>query len=63
MRIVHKFRDYILESEIPSGYYFVVGDNRSNSLDSRIIGLISKDEILGKTSLVLFPFNRFGVRK
>ena len=55
--------DYILEEKIPDNYYFVVGDNRLDSLDSRYIGLISKDEILGKTSLVLFPFNRYGLKK
>lgn len=45
---------------IPEGYYFVVGDNRTNSLDSRKIGLISKSEIKGKTKLVIFPFDKFG---
>ena len=45
---------------IPEGYYFVVGDNRTNSLDSRKIGLISKNEIKGKTKLVIFPFNKVG---
>ena len=55
--------DFILDKEIPDDYYFVVGDNRGDSLDSRIIGLIKEEEILGKTSLVLFPFNRIGVKK
>ena len=41
-------------------YYFVVGDNRPNSKDSRIIGLIHKSQIMGKTHFVLFPFNRIG---
>ena len=45
---------------IPEGYYFVVGDNRGNSLDSRKIGLISKKQIKGKTSLVIYPFSKFG---
>ena len=48
---------------IPEDYYFVVGDNRGNSKDSRIIGLISKDEIKGKTNLVVFPFNKIGIVK
>ena len=55
--------DYILDKEIPEGYYFVVGDNRPDSLDSRYIGLINKKDILGKTNLVLYPFNHFGTKK
>lgn len=56
-------KDYILEDIIPEGYYFVVGDNRPDSLDSRLFGLIKREEILGKTNLVLFPFNHFGIKK
>ena len=55
--------DYILNKEIPEGYYFVVGDNRPDSLDSRYIGLINKKDILGKTNLVLYPFSHFGTKK
>ena len=50
----------IEEVEIPEGEYYVLGDNRVNSLDSRIIGFIDKDQILGKTSFIIYPFNRFG---
>ena len=45
---------------IPDNYYFVVGDNRNNSIDSRIIGLVSNKQIKGKTKLVIYPFNKFG---
>lgn len=48
---------------IPDDMYFVVGDNRINSADSRIIGLIDKDIILGKANFVLFPLSKFGTVK
>lgn len=48
------------EFKIPNNYYFVVGDNRNNSIDSRIIGLINKKNIKGKTDFAIFPFKKFG---
>lgn len=46
--------------KIPEGYYFVLGDNRINSLDSRMIGLIPEDSIMGATNFSIFPFKKFG---
>ena len=43
--------------------YFVMGDNRYISQDSRIIGFINKKEIKGKTNIILFPIERFGYVK
>jgi signal peptidase I len=38
---------------------FVMGDNRPNSLDSRIFGPIPDSDIVGKLELRIFPFNKF----
>lgn len=43
---------------IPEDMYLVLGDNREDSLDSREIGLISKDEINGKIVLRIWPINK-----
>ena len=40
--------------------YFVMGDNRFVSMDSRIFGAVTKEEILGTTNFVIYPFNKFG---
>jgi len=40
--------------------YYVMGDNRNISKDSRTIGAIKKDRIIGKTNFVIYPFNKFG---
>ena len=45
-------------SEIPRDSYFVMGDNRGNSKDSRVIGAVHKSKIVGKTNLIIFPFDR-----
>ena len=43
---------------IPEDMYLVLGDNRPDSLDSREIGLISKDEVIGKVSFRIWPLNK-----
>lgn len=40
--------------------YFLVGDNREVSYDSRYFGPVKKENIQGVTDFRLFPFNKFG---
>lgn len=46
---------------IPKGTYFVMGDHRSVSKDSRYIGTIKRKNIVGVVKLRYWPFNEFKV--
>ena len=59
----HKTTMDIEEIKIPDGEYYVLGDNRVNSTDSRIIGTIPLKEIKGTTKFTVYPFERFGKKK
>ena len=43
---------------VPEGYYFVMGDNRLFSSDSREWGFVKEQEIIGESMLVYWPINR-----
>ena len=43
---------------VPEDEYFVLGDNRTDSLDSRHLGTIKKRNIIGEAPLRFYPLNR-----
>ncbi|MDP4624624.1 MAG: signal peptidase I [Akkermansiaceae bacterium] len=45
---------------VGSDEYFVLGDNTSNSLDSRFWGCVPKSSVLGKVTMIYYPFSRAG---
>lgn len=47
--------DFVPEGVVPEGHIFVLGDNRSNSTDSRRIGFVPYGDIIGRADLVFWP--------
>ena len=47
----------LIKYTVPENYYFLLGDNRNNSIDSRIYGSVNKKQIIGKAVYKIYPLN------
>lgn len=47
-------------TSVPEGYYFVLGDNRPYSGDSRQFGFVPITSVVGEANFIYYPFKQFG---
>lgn len=55
-----KLTEDLAEVTVPTGYYFVLGDNRLNSVDSQMLGFIKEDKVIGEVMFRLSPIEHLG---
>ena len=56
----HRLNTPITKVTVPANNYFVMGDNRANSCDSRFWGTVPRSDIIGKVFVRIWPPSRIG---
>ncbi|WP_144340791.1 signal peptidase I [Paenibacillus darwinianus] len=54
---------FVTEDTVPEGMILAFGDNRSNSKDSRIIGFMPYDRIIGRADVIFWPMDKISLVK
>ncbi len=54
--------DNVEKFTVPEGFYFMMGDNRDNSADSRFWGYVKEDAIVGKAFIIYWSWGEKGPR-
>ena len=60
--VVRQLTPHLRDGEliVPDGYLFVLGDNRTQSHDGHIWGLLERRRVIGKAIFIFWPFDRMG---
>jgi signal peptidase I len=58
-RGLEMLREHVENGElmVPPGFYFAMGDNRDNSADSRYWGLVPRENIIGKPTMIWWSYD------
>ena len=56
----HTLSPQITKMKVPPNNYYVMGDNRANSCDSRFWGTVPRSDIIGKAFFRIWPLSRIG---
>lgn len=60
--VFQDIKDNVAKFVVPNGMYYMLGDNRDNSLDSRFWGFVNRKDIVGKPWIIYFSAGDGSIR-